>query len=294
MEKKGCEGVFKFIKGLALFIPTVISGIVLVLLIIDTREQITDVQDIELKLNTGLYIIGIAISVWVGLNIYNLIEKKQVEELDKLTQELNEKINQISPKINNFDNRMDEEEKRRDFIIAYQKWLIEFEEYRILVICHVNYCDMQELRGKLSIKVYKNVNSFIMEFSELAKYNKQLEKPYSLDYCLQLKTMIFAVRIMATYMQDLIGTTDNDTNIVLCKANIEDKIINIINKINQLLEDETEGIKRQIMCYDYEAVINILTGLKKVLNDNEIEKATGKIEESISKLEELTKQERDR
>lgn len=73
----------KFCKGCSLFIPSIVSITILFLVIISAAESVSFSQSVEIKLNMGLSLIGIAITVWVGLNIYNLIEKKQLEILEK-------------------------------------------------------------------------------------------------------------------------------------------------------------------------------------------------------------------
>lgn len=47
-----------------------------------------DVGAIATMLESGLSIIGIAVSVWIGLNIYNLLQKSDLEQLELLTKEL--------------------------------------------------------------------------------------------------------------------------------------------------------------------------------------------------------------
>lgn len=84
------------------------------------REDIS-IDEVILKLsealNTDLYdsmgliigIIGIAVSVWVGLNIYNVIERKDIEEF----------YTNISDKVNSLDSKYNE---------SYNQWEKQFNE----------------------------------------------------------------------------------------------------------------------------------------------------------------------
>ncbi len=95
-----CKGLISLCKGLALFIPTVISIGLVFIIIKKFDEAKTDVQIVELKMDSIIVIIGVAVSVWIGMNVYNLIEKKELEEIknkiNTINNEQNAKIIEIT------------------------------------------------------------------------------------------------------------------------------------------------------------------------------------------------------
>lgn len=59
-------------------------------------------------MSSGLAIIGIAISVWAGLNIANAIEKKEVEDIKSSVKEINELFNKNIDDIENVKNNIED------------------------------------------------------------------------------------------------------------------------------------------------------------------------------------------
>ncbi len=88
--------MYKFFKGLALFIPTIISFIMLKIVVLKLDGATTDIRILELKMDSIIGIIGVAVSVWIGLNIYNLVEKNEIEE----------KMNRYSKKYIDFETKI--------------------------------------------------------------------------------------------------------------------------------------------------------------------------------------------
>lgn len=93
----------EFTKAFCLLIPTVISIICLVCvgMITFIRSQFPNnfayrLQLIEATNGSLLAIIGIAITVWVGLNIYNLVEKREIEILTKSVDDYRQIIESLS------------------------------------------------------------------------------------------------------------------------------------------------------------------------------------------------------
>jgi hypothetical protein len=78
----------KIAKIAALFVPAVLSGVLICVTIVKLGNNAYCLDSLEFKLNAGLSIIGIAVTVWVGLNIYNVVERTQIDKLIKDYNEL--------------------------------------------------------------------------------------------------------------------------------------------------------------------------------------------------------------
>lgn len=93
----------KSYKILALITPIIIGIIVFGALFVKNTDNIVIdmnlykilTEYIDNKLNAGLSIIGITVSVWVGLNIYSAIEKKDLERIVEDNKKLETKVNNM-------------------------------------------------------------------------------------------------------------------------------------------------------------------------------------------------------
>ncbi len=96
-----------FIKTAAFLIPILLCTTLLAITIINMINSFQDSQaktndydngyraasnDYNMFLNTGLSILGIAISVWVGVNVYNVVERDQVNKLKKEQDRISKKL----------------------------------------------------------------------------------------------------------------------------------------------------------------------------------------------------------
>lgn len=120
----------KLCKGCSLLIPSIISITVFFLVIISATESVNLSRSVEIKLNMGLSLIGIAVTVWVGLNIYNLIEKKQLELLENKVVELENGVLTAKHSLSNVEKELkiktdllqkiiDEGQEKGQHIISY-------------------------------------------------------------------------------------------------------------------------------------------------------------------------------
>lgn len=73
------DNFYKFCKGMALLLPTLIGCILVKIVALEFTHTMTDIKILEVKMNSMVGIIGVAVSVWIGLNVYNLIEKNEIE-----------------------------------------------------------------------------------------------------------------------------------------------------------------------------------------------------------------------
>lgn len=91
--------MFKFVKGLALLIPTIIGVILLIIVLQKLPEVDTNIELMELKMNSLIGIIGVAVSVWIGLNIYNVVEKEEIYKTNKRLEEMEKKLKALEEDI---------------------------------------------------------------------------------------------------------------------------------------------------------------------------------------------------
>lgn len=96
----------KIIKGAALFIPTIICCILLILVTLKVPETTTAMEVMEIRMDSLLGIIGVAVSVWIGLNIYNIVERNEIDNTYKRLEETEKKLEELEKKIEEASNQV--------------------------------------------------------------------------------------------------------------------------------------------------------------------------------------------
>jgi hypothetical protein len=157
---------FEIVKGIALLTPLIISIIVLLIVIIDSQSTTTFSDAIESKINMGIAIIGLAVTVWVGLNIYTLVENKQFNSLISKIQETDNMLDKIN-------QRMLMEEKR----LTYTHHFINWSDYYLRLHSAVHF--LNEIDEDIFVK---GVNNYLELFSNLEKANDEIEQSYLINY----------------------------------------------------------------------------------------------------------------
>jgi len=104
--------MFKFVKGLALLIPTIIGVVLLAIVLQKLPEVNTNMELMELKMNSLVGIIGVAVSVWIGLNIYNVVEKEEVAKMAEKIKHLESLIEESEIKIASMNEKIEQTEER--------------------------------------------------------------------------------------------------------------------------------------------------------------------------------------
>ena len=66
-----------------------------------------NIKQLNSKFNLLLALVGIAVTVWVGLNIYNLVDRVQIDILAKKQKDITESITGISNSISNFNSEIE-------------------------------------------------------------------------------------------------------------------------------------------------------------------------------------------
>ena len=108
--KSELNTIFKSTRIAVIIITTITIVSIIIITFIKSNNS---VEKYEADLMaSGLAIIGIAISVWAGLNIANAIEKKEVEDIKGLLEKLSKEISNKSNEINNTKKSIEMAENR--------------------------------------------------------------------------------------------------------------------------------------------------------------------------------------
>lgn len=91
-------GIIPIIVTIILLIKTIV--VYKSVLIIDAQELKNFIIDSS-WMDIGFSVISIAVSVWLGINIANLVDKKQIDELNNKTEELDSKIDDSEQRLKN-------------------------------------------------------------------------------------------------------------------------------------------------------------------------------------------------
>ncbi|KNF06990.1 hypothetical protein CLPU_36c00060 [Gottschalkia purinilytica] len=228
---------YNIAKALALFIPTIVSIITISIVILNVgilktqnigrgkqtvinvskdtpnasykqieaykneirQEYEKSAKSIDDKINLGLAIIGIAVTVWIGLNIYNVIDKDHIKAIEDKAQGFKDEMKTIENEVQDFkdgiktiENEVQsfkvEIDKYRDEMsdikLDYDKLLSKLKlneielDYKIKNInfrrsieSNKEYIDDLHIDLELLIKAYKNYIEKIEEEKEYLKAN---------------------------------------------------------------------------------------------------------------------------
>ena len=156
-----------------------------------------DVGAIATMLEIGLSIIGIAVSVWIGLNIYNLLQKSDLEQLELLTEELLQtettiKNNQTAIKNNQIDDAC------ASFISELMKTgSSQVSIFFILSFGKIKPDDLDSGDFQLLIYIRLIEQSYANLMSAYKKRNRELIEQFAKigeSYCKQLKDIIDEIK----------------------------------------------------------------------------------------------------
>lgn len=93
--------------------------------------EYTNNLETDTLLNTGLTIISIAVTIWIGLNIYNVVNKEELEKTLEISQKRiqetqNNYIENIRNTLKNYDKRIDDLDEERVKRLRYLTRKVEF------------------------------------------------------------------------------------------------------------------------------------------------------------------------
>ena len=266
-------------KIAALSIPAIISITVFTITLFNFKGNTTDLGTLETKLNMGLSIIGIAITVWVGLNIYDLIEKKELDELKIKVDGSLKRLQYIEPKMLEFESRMEEDEKIREYIMLLQKWL-EFNE-RSLTALH---------EETIHPRIYHNMDAYIDNFTNLIDFNSKLKCPNLIHYFSYYKTLLFWISKVMVDHDVLILEKNLYTNDKITIEDIKEKIDKAISslysiQINYWSEMLIDLAEKKSSAINYSDIINLLNGVKLIASKTPFKINVEQIDEIIYKID---------
>lgn len=232
---------YEILKLFALFTPLIISVIILVVVIIcciPIKQPIVCYVTDDTKINIGLSIIGIAITVWIGLNIYNVVEKKEFKEIKRLYEKLkksNEKQRKDFKELKLVYNELLQTIKSQNLKLELHDLHTIWYDMYTLSLQFMDKCNLYEVdkinrntvfedyAGELDdrvdgiIKAFKNKEEKIQE-DDMGWYFKQIEiLVLYLQYSLELKQLGYEKnidRIITRLLKEIERILDKDTNIL--------------------------------------------------------------------------------
>lgn len=249
--------IYEKLKLTALLTPVFISVTLLAVSIIHcfiTKEPISDGTNVSL----GISILGVAVTVWIGLSIYNAIEKREVDEVKELYNELKEK--NIEQKAN------------QEYIEALTEWLC---------IYHSKMVSLRDFDYEIEDSVYiqnflNNYYSCINSFELVKKVD--IEKA-SRWFPLQFQLLNKHLEGYLELVIDIIGLDTNILKILMELETIVSEEIGIYNSADdnvikrlwkQSLEEQLELVENTI--YEYPEYSSSNTLIKEIFDkvQNEI------------------------
>jgi hypothetical protein len=214
----------KFIKRVALFIPAVISITLMIVVLIKIPEAKTTTQAMEIKMDSLIGIVGVAVSVWIGLNIYNVIEKTEFEKLIESNKKLETKVNDL----------IEEAEKsNKEFQDKIEKSNKEFQES--LTRLAFSDCSIaikkENIEGITEDEIYQDIRDVISRYSKDKNLLILINRAYRdtsnrNDILLEIELKSNKELINSGYLNEIV---DNIKGFMKVYRDIDIKIINYIN-----------------------------------------------------------------
>ena len=168
------ERLYNF-KIFAICIPILMAIIAVVAMIIITTQVFR--TDISLKvtyslgITAGLSVIAIAFTMWVGLNIYNIVERSQVDALEERAKNM----------IDNAEEKLSEIEKQIDLNAKFSNVQIKIRMQRNEMSIIEQKFMLGSDSAPVNLEDLNLINSFQESVGELYDINAQLRTPYLID-----------------------------------------------------------------------------------------------------------------
>ncbi|ENY8476210.1 tetratricopeptide repeat protein [Clostridioides difficile] len=119
------------------------------------------------EVGIGLSIFGMLATAWVGLNIYNVIEKKEIENMQRRVEDIVSKMDKVDKKISDTENRIDKkilETEKRMFISS------------MLVSINIENDSFKKIPyAEQIIKKYPEDEAGYLELGNICYYTKNIE-----------------------------------------------------------------------------------------------------------------------
>lgn len=216
----------------------------------------------------GLEIIGIAISIWIGLNIYNIVKRDSIKELETVAKKTQHDLNEFSNNYKQFnitaiENAHVPEDRINDYflerftktnanILDYKltKYIVFFERSFERVIDsynNENYDLMKKHLEKLKIEIQSFQSDIQLKYPSLEQDSIQLIEAYIScrkgDYHYYCGLYYKSQKIFTLSSNELKISQENYSSKVLIKIT-EDEVIQYLNNVQgyiyQLLQSMTK------------------------------------------------------
>lgn len=179
----------KAIKTISILFPSIMSTIIVVFLFSNINASLSNnsIATETTIINSGLSILGILASVWIGLNIYNTVEKNEISklvenrkaEIDDITDRL-EDLTKIQVESSIAESQGNLEES----IIHYNTMVNKYNTYDLSYVLRGNFMfknkKYQEAISDYSIALFKNKENNYLYYDrgkcyfELANYSEAI------------------------------------------------------------------------------------------------------------------------
>jgi hypothetical protein len=168
-EKITEDSYMKIIKGFALLLPTIIGVALLIIVLLRFTGTMDDIQVLEAKMNSLIGIIGVAVAVWIGLNVYNIAERKEIEVLQAKIKQLDEDAERYKKNQEHLSSQIQISGAtlfRQAKMLEQRNWL---ESEKPLV-------------GGSEFSYLDYIEGFVLRFEEYARENNKLDFPQKIDF----------------------------------------------------------------------------------------------------------------
>lgn len=219
-EKKQIEGKAKITKNVILIVlgilPSVLFGIIIVYYIIMSIVNPQALEYLPNVLNVGeTSIVATAVSIWVGLNIYNFINKN---EIDLLIKEYNKKLDDYKEKFAKLEGVL----YRQRFTDALSKHKNQYVLYDYFIQCAQNEKNESSFYGvnyELLFEAQKMLNICTEEYEhdawatmhvtaeKLYKYISDIENLYGISISSDEESLPQDILTVKPYLIMLVGDT---------------------------------------------------------------------------------------
>lgn len=183
---------FNWLKAAIVLNPIIFTVAIIIYFILSATFTKSANKDIPNQINVLLILFGLVVSVWVGLNIYNIVTKDEIEKLQRQTEEKVEivqtKINGLSDEMNTQINLLKETTAEMDSL--KNKYLKSGD----LFLTHVRNMFFIQLLS-LSASYYASTDILIENIKEIVN-NKNLSNPNTqtayYNDLIEIETFFFA------------------------------------------------------------------------------------------------------
>lgn len=155
---------------------------------------------------TGIEVVGIAISVWIGLNIYNIVKRDSIKDLEISAKETKRELEEFRNNYRTYnlaalENAKFKEERINDYLVGalkeYGKNILDYKSTKSIVFIEKT---IQSIIENLDVENYYLMNENLKSLNE-----KLLQLKKEIDYNRAGKEKEKEIETVKTYMQVRFG-----------------------------------------------------------------------------------------